>query len=750
MAQENRLIKIFGELSELPVAGETRKGTLKKVSSLGKEAMNSHTFMLTLFDLESETLTEAVCSSTDEQFDVFTNADSFAGEVKESTFIDYDLLKEGSLIEAYDLGADGQGIANPEIARKYNLQSALCFPLRAGGILIGYISHFSSNNTPFTEEEKQLLDIFSHRASQAVERYDDKTRLRTLTDVMLKISEAKSENDLLHLLLESSVALVNKSVKGVVSRLDYATGDLRVLEVSDGTTLNKKIRMGAGLSGKALQDEEPIRADDVHADEWKHIFVEGFSKTRSELAVPIIIDNAQVLVGTEVKLGSKPIGVLNLESPIPGAFTEDDEERIWSLARYAGLMIEKLDYDVKLNGLRQIESKIANEDDYDKVIDIIIRGITKIVGFEYVNISLVMPPEYNQIATKYVVGINKHEVDIFKNLSKHSLESNDIQAHIVRFRQVEVPEQNDSRFDQEIYKRFGQHRFIRVYLPMVESSTDRVIGTVEAGYQRYYRKFIYETDVQMLKSFVDYATQALERRKVGLLDEVAHEFKSPIVAIKTTASVISRRFEQLHKDLILRKLGDILTDCEILLYQVGELEYILGLPPQRPKIEETFIFRDVLQKMLKQLKPIIEDLGFRTDAIIYVGNRHEAVYTDKAKLNQVFFNLFINSIKYSESDSQEFTIRINVIGSKDQCEIRFQDWGIGIKSEHMENVFEKGFRSPEAIAKNVTGSGLGLTLSREIIRQLGGNLELVKNSKPTEFRLYLPRKIKEIDNDSLR
>lgn len=748
MPLNKHLIKVFSELSELSSTIETKKDTLRRVSILGKEAMKSHTFMVTLFDLEDERLIEAVCTSKDDKLNDFTNAESFANEVKESAFINFDLLRQGRLIEVYHLGVNGQGIANPEIARKYNLESALCFPLRAGGMLIGYISHFSSSNKPFTEEKKQLLEIFSRRASQAIERYDDKIRLQTLTDVMLKISEATSENELLRLLLKSSLALVNKLVKGAVSRLDYTTGDLRILEVSDGVALKKKVRIGEGVSGNALLNEKPIRVGDVQSEQWKHLFVEGWSNTRSELAVPIIIDNAQVLVGTEVKLGSKPIGVLNLESPLTNAFSEDDEERIWSLARYAGLMIEKLDYGTKLDGLRKIESKIANEDDYDKVIEIVIRGITKILGFEYVNISLIVPPEFNQIATKYVGGMSKHDVESFKKMSKHSLTSNDIQADIVRTRKIEVLGQNDLRFDKEIYSRFGHHRFIRVILPMIESSTDKVIGTVEAGYHRFYRKYIYEPDVQMLKSFVDYATQALERRKAGLLDQVAHEFKSPIVAIRSTASVLNRRFLELPEELFRRKFDDILTDCEILLYQVGELEYILGLPPQKPKIEETFIFRDVLLKMVKQLKPVFVDMGFSEDNIKCVGMRTESVFTDKAKLNQVVFNLFMNSIKYSESNPQEFAVRINVIRAKDQYEIRFQDWGIGIKSEHKEKVFERTFRSPEAIEKNVTGSGLGLTLSREIMQQLGGDLELVRFYKPTEFRLRLPRYFKELSNDS--
>ena len=77
----------------------------------------------------------------------------------------------------------------------------------------------------------------------------------------------------------------------------------------------------------------------------------------------------------------------------------------------------------------------------------------------------------------------------------------------------------------------------------------------------------------------------------------------------------------------------------------------------------------------------------------------------------------------------------------------FKDWGIGIRREYVDRVFEEGFRTPEALQKQVTGNGLGLSISKRLMLQMGGDLRLVHNAKPTEFHVYLPMKLAEAPND---
>jgi signal transduction histidine kinase len=130
--------------------------------------------------------------------------------------------------------------------------------------------------------------------------------------------------------------------------------------------------------------------------------------------------------------------------------------------------------------------------------------------------------------------------------------------------------------------------------------------------------------------------------------------------------------------------------------------------------------------------------GFKYDVS---AARRAFVYTDPVKLNQVVYNLLINSIKYSEADPSLFQIWINVDEDQGSFIVKFKDWGIGISEKYKDEVLKLGFRTPEAINRNVTGSGLGLEISKSIMEELGGELKLIGFSKPTEFHMVIPKSI---------
>src|SRR5262249_37623203 len=125
------------------------------------------------------------------------------------------------------------------------------------------------------------------------------------------------------------------------------------------------------------------------------------------------------------------------------------------------------------------------------------------------------------------------------------------------------------------------------------------------------------------------------------------------------------------------------------------------------------------------------------------------VRTDRARLNQVIYNLLINAIKYSEADSKQFTIRIELEENRESFTLKVKDWGIGIKRGYEDRVFDHGFRTPEAIAKDVNGSGLGLAISKLIMSELGGDLRLVNGYKPAEFHVIIPKLPRRAINGSI-
>lgn len=662
------------------------------------------------------------------------------------------LFAQNKVLALSDVNHCEPALADSKELSERNWISLLTAPLRINDQVIGILNVHTYEPTSFANWQKKVLKRLANYTLLSLQKNEissDRDKLQTLSNTMLKMTEATEADQLWDLLRKGTLKLVGSTKHVWVAKLDYHTGEL--IEIMPKITNNPESRifLGEGITGKALEREEPINIGDILISDLKKYYIAIEKNSRSELAVPILIESIPIREKKQVKNGSKVIGILNIESPNTSAFSDTDQERLWLLCRYAALRFERLEQDSKLHALRKFEEELTEKrrgkpKTYEDIIEVVIKGITETLGFEWVNISLV-DKERSQIKSEFVVraGWDEQKVADFKRKTIHDLSSNDIQADIVRNPEIEVPERDDYRFDKDIFEEFDHIDLLRVYIPMISPLNNSVIGTVEVGYNRKFRKFIFEQDVQVLKSFVDSAVHALERKKSGIIDTISHELKSPIIGIRANASYIQRRINAITTDKIRIKCEDILVDCDSLLYQVRQIEHFMGKSVfQKPKIEKIYVFRDIIIKTVNQLKSLaIRDYGLPIENIEYDQDSVKKIYiyTDKVKLSQVVYNLLINSLRYAEKDGTKFRIKIETSEDRESFIIKFKDWGMGIKPEDKDKIFVEGFRSQEAKIKDVTGSGLGLAISKGIMKHLGGDLLLNRLSKPTEFYVVLPK-----------
>lgn len=913
IATKRKLDEILIHLAEIPLQLPDPDSALKSLTELCREALCSRACTLVWIDLERRILTHVASAGFDDEFEALMAGRKFKlGAPNEGVSLSYDAFAQGGTLERYNLQSDGGGIASPELAQKYGLQSALCHPLKIGGRLVGALNHFSSRNEEFTDDEKRVLKLFSLQAENILkqsnqerslkvaaelapellrltpdgflkllankacglipdsacivwkldrrrerlrvvsasegvdqeyrgitldlprrknllaegkaeyladvrtsqkyrlpdearargwvsllsvpmkadgeliglldvytrfphefsdwelssfeslatfaavsiqkadlQRETDETitqrqRLELINTAMTQMAEERDVDKILRLLLTNSLKLVGTRW-GWVRRLNASTGVLEVTAKFGTSWTPRPLRYGEGVSWKAVIEREPQLAADVRSSKWQKWYVEFSPETRSELTMPLVVDNVFVREGSKTKLRSRAVGVLNLESPEVGAFTESDITYLLPLVRQAALLIDRLEVEHKSYGVRDVEREIVGKRNWREVLETVVKGIKETLGFEYVNVSLV-DSRRRIIKTEYVVGIPEGEIETFKKMAVHSLDSDDLTADVIRKGRIEVPGQNDPRFDMAIFERFGHEHLIRVFIPMRSSSNGEAIGTVEAGYSRRYRDYIYESDVQFLKSFIAYAVEAIDPSRLALLETVSHELRSSIVGIRGNADYLRLGGKLLPWDRMETKLNDIIADSEILLLNVGELEYFLGRTSRAPKIEATLVVRDIVIKTVNQLKPLVRERNFNPSRIEYPPReavRKIRIYADRARLNEVVYNLLLNAIKYAEDDPEEFSIQISMEEQAKNFVLKFADWGVGVKGGLEAKIFDLGFRAPEARARNVSGSGLGLTIARQRMKEIGGDLILVNNYKPTEFHMVIPKKLTE-------
>ncbi len=567
--------------------------------------------------------------------------------------------------------------------------------------ILGIIDIFSQRNRRFKQWEMSLVNHIRHLITIAWQR-NEQIVLKKLTEIIDQMSHTNDEKGIWQLLYDGAGELVDAE-HWLIGKLAPSTGQVKIEKNSPNLKYPQQFDWTVGIIGSALKEEKTINVDDVSDTKWKNNYEKGWEDTKSEIAIPIMLTDIPIRKGTEIASATKLLGVLNIESDQLAHFSKKDQENLGLLARFAAIMIDKIESDEKLKKLRKVEKRIAQTQDYEKTINIVIQGIKNITKFSWVNISLINL-ERTLIETQYIDGIrDKKEKEEFKKLARHKLDSDDIHADIVKRRQIEVPESNDSRFDKEIFAQYQHQNLVRVFLPLIEASTDQVIGTLEVGYLQDYRKYIYEEDIQILKSFVDYLVDILELKKSGYIQRVIHELKSPIDGILAHADILQRRWEQFNRQDITLKLEDIMIDGNLLRYQVREVEYFLGKEAFfNPVYEQTDIFKEVFLKIINELKPIIcNDYGFEFSDIHYDSNKMRSVdyiKTDKIMLNQVFFNLLMNALKYSKGEKIK-KIELDVKQDNKELTIIFRDWGIGIEKKHQNDIFREGFRTPDAMKK---------------------------------------------------
>jgi signal transduction histidine kinase/putative methionine-R-sulfoxide reductase with GAF domain len=574
-------------------------------------------------------------------------------------------------------------------------------------------------------------------------------QFKQLVKIFFELTEAQDIDRLMEILLDGALSLVNAE-HGSIYRLDYRTGQMKIVHSRPkGFIALADKEWEEGIIGLALKSYEVQSISDVKIDHRNEIYVTDWEGMRSEMALPIVRGSISVRVGTEIsKEGRKRIGVLNIESKHKNAFNGEQVGFLTHLVQFAAIIIENLESDLKLEQLRRVEQAISDSSkDYEQIIDLVIKSIIDILIFDVVNVSIVNF-ENNTISSQYLEGMMiEDEKEDFLRRASHPLNSNDIQAHIVRVKKIEVPESGDERFDQQLADDFNHKRLVRVFIPMIDPANELAIGSVECGYKREYREFIYERDVQILENFVSRATGALTQRGKSSLEVIAHELRNPILGIRNHADRLLRQWKNgLRDDQIEAKLEDIKTDAEILFYHVRQLEVTMGtnIYPGL-KIEEVFISNEII-KVFTQLNLEMRGRGFRASGVEYLFDdqtRKISVLTDRARLNQIIYNLLINSIKYAKEDPSEFKIRIKIDNSKldEYVKVRFQDYGIGIKEEEKDTIFTQGFRGSETKNK-AQGAGLGLSICKNLIAKMGGDIVLVNLKQPTEFQITIPYLLK--------
>lgn len=662
-----------------------------------------------------------------------------------NSFIPYQTADELGLISAEDPVEISE-----QASRKLNglvsggsLAAQLNYYERTSGFLVVSPQHPTDT---WSDSDRDLLKLIVRTGAELCASFEKREKLMRLVKSVQEMTEKNTPYDLYDFVLHETKAILQCD-RGVVRVLNLQNGNL-VYGSSDPNAPDQfHLTPGEGITGLALQKSKTYRIPDVTAEQWASTYRclwPDMTPTRSELALPILLHKYRVRVNTGDEYVDKPLGVLNFESPTIAAFSKLDEQCGEIIAQGIAPVIERIEYESKLGKVRRASHILATKRDWDSIVDTLLHAIRDSLGYEFISLSVV-DHDAGVIRCVRVLGLNDADAAEFKKHAVHKLDSNHVQANVVHHRRIEVPAANDPRLS-DISNRFGLDKFIRVFVPMAVPQSG-VIGTITAGYERTYRKHIYWRDVQLLRILALFGANAMELWERGNIDRVSHEMNAPLNAVRANLEGLRKRWRLLSDDERDQDLEDMETDTNLLYYQVQQLEYILGgrvaeAAKQPLHLESVRLFGDIIFKTITQLKMLVRDKKLDPAKITYVqSDIHKIpnINVDKIKISQVIFNLFMNAVKYADSPE---TFKIS-IGAEEQSEhyvIKFCDWGVGVPEGLEEKIFEDRFRAP--FVQGVRGSGLGLTIARQLMHEHGGELFLKHRKNPTEFHLVFPKQLR--------
>lgn len=220
------------------------------------------------------------------------------------------------------------------------------------------------------------------------------------------------------------------------------------------------------------------------------------------------------------------------------------------------------------------------------------------------------------------------------------------------------------------------------------------------------------------------------RHREQMVQDVAHDLRTPLTSIKGAAqNLLDDVAGPLEEDA--REYVEIVREHSDRL--IGAVDWLLEAmraTSQPLKLEATEVdLGEVCASVVHGLSPIAQER--RIDLTI---EQVEALaVADGERIRQVLENLIGNALKFTERGG---SVRVSVEATGDDVYIRVRDTGIGMSSEEIGRIFERYYRRYQTSGN----SGLGLVISREVVRLHGG--EIGVQSEPgrgSEFRVRLPR-----------
>ncbi|MDR2771150.1 MAG: cell wall metabolism sensor histidine kinase WalK [Clostridiales Family XIII bacterium] len=322
------------------------------------------------------------------------------------------------------------------------------------------------------------------------------------------------------------------------------------------------------------------------------------------------------------------------------------------------------------------------------------------------------------------------------DLSGHIMHANPAAREMLKFGEEDI---ENKHYDRIIEKYTENLRLKDIVRNCTNGAAMDVFVYGGATYTIRYDRFQDENgaDIGIIMLLQDVTEQQkLENMQTDFVANVSHELKTPLTTIKSYTETLLLDGLESDRTTALEFLKIVDTEADRMNRLVKDLLQLSRLDYKQEKWYKKegdliLLLSVAVKKMEMMAKSKEQHLN-----VLFDEEAHMRVDMDRDRIEQVVLNILSNAIKYTNEKGR---IDIDAYVKGKNAQIIVSDNGIGIPEDQLSRVFERFFRVDKARSRSAGGTGIGLAISRQIIEEHKGSIEIEsKEKKGTKVTVTLP------------
>ncbi|MFP6766340.1 MAG: HAMP domain-containing sensor histidine kinase, partial [Planctomycetaceae bacterium] len=223
-------------------------------------------------------------------------------------------------------------------------------------------------------------------------------------------------------------------------------------------------------------------------------------------------------------------------------------------------------------------------------------------------------------------------------------------------------------------------------------------------------------------------------QRVSFVNQVSHELRTPLTNIRMYADLLESDLDRITDEDASRPRGRLKVIAEESQRLTRLIGNVLTMARQQRNTlalkRQPAVIDNIVRDVLQQFEPALNRCSIVT---LFEAAASEAVPVDIDALEQILVNLFSNVEKYAASGG---SLKITTVQSEVVTRITVSDAGPGIPVRQRTAIFRPFYRSSDRL-EDAAGTGIGLSIARELARLHGGDIQLIESKSGACFEVTL-------------